>query len=98
MKIKIKKRQEIDVEIEVNFPYYYKHDLYSDYGESIIYGKIISEKKEVTIHEKDNLDGERQYEIEEDTMSHSYFEDKYKGNKKEFEEVKQRALEFLKQF
>ena len=89
--------------IEVELPYFYKHDLESDYGESIIYGKI-EEELYTTIHETESWDGRKSYEIEkEEHVSiarrglSSYFEDEHKSNKKEYEAVKERCLFFLKQ-
>ena len=87
--------------IEVELPYYYKHDLTSDYGDSIIYGKI-EEKLCTSIQETKNYGGEEKYEIEKEEHHSiknsglsSYFDKKYKSTKEEFEAVKERCLSFL---
>ena len=87
--------------IEVELPYYYKHDLMSDYDDSVIYGKI-EEKLCTTIQETKNYDGEKKYEIEKEEHHSiknsglsSYFDKKHKSNKEEFEAVKLRCLSFL---
>jgi len=87
--------------IEVELPYYYKHDLMSDYGESIIYGKIEA-KLHTSIHETERYDNKRAYEIEkEEHISialrglSSYFEDEHQSSREEFEAVKERCLSFL---
>lgn len=95
MKIEITKHEPVKRVINVEFPYYYKHNLYPDYRESVIYGKIIDEHKEITIHEREDRGGHLSFEIEEDSMSSSYFEDKYKSSKEEYELAKRRALDFL---
>lgn len=97
MKIKIKQRVLEEIEIEIEFPFYFKHDLHSEYGKSIIYGKKINEKTEYTIHVSKNYDGRITYEIEKDDFSNSYFEDEYKSTKEEYEKIKSNALEFLNQ-
>ena len=98
MKIEITKHEPVKRVIEVEFPYYYKHDMYPDYGESVIYGKIINEYKEITIHEREDRDEHLSFEIEEDSMSSSYFDEKYKSSKEEYELAKRRALDFLNDF
>lgn len=87
--------------IEVELPYYYKHDLMSDYGDSVIYGKI-EEKLCTSIQETKNYDGEEKYEIEKEehySIKNSglscYFDTKHKSSKEEFESVKERCLSFL---
>ena len=87
--------------IEIELPYYYKHDLTSDYGKSVIYGKI-EEKVCTSIQETQKYDGEDQYEIE--SQEHhsiknsglaSYFNEEHKSSKEEFEAVKLRCLRLL---
>lgn len=97
MKIEITKTKEVKEIIDVEIPYYYKHDLtdIGDYGDSIIYGKILPDC-EYTIHEKTSEYSDRKtYEIEKDSRSNGYFDEKFKSTKEEFEDVKARALEFL---
>ena len=87
--------------IEVELPYYFKHDLSDDYGESIIYGKI-EEKLYTSIHETERYHGKESYEIEkkehysiETSGLSSYFEDEHQSSREEFEAVKERCLSFL---
>ena len=101
MQVEITKQvQQVEI-IEVELPYYYKHDLMSDYGNSVIYGKI-EEKLCTSIQENKNYDGEEKYEIEKEEHHSiknsglsSYFDKKYKSNKEEFEAVKERCMSFL---
>ena len=101
MEIKIKRLIPQEEIIEVELPYYYKHDLSDDYGDSIIYGKI-EEKLHTSIHEIERYHGKETYEIEkekhhsiENSGLSSYFEDEHQSNKEEFEAVKERCLSFL---
>lgn len=84
-----KQVQEIVI-IEVELPYYYKHDLMSEYGDSVIYGKI-EEKSSVSIQE---IEKEEYDSIKNANLS-SYFEKRYKSNKEEFDFAKERCLSFL---
>ncbi len=101
MKIKLIKQIPQEEIIEVELPYYFKHDLEGDYGESIIYGKI-EDKLYTTIHETIRYDGKVAYEIERE-KHHSienrglaeYFEDEHQSSREEFEAVKERCLSFL---
>ena len=86
----IEKEKEIDVE----FPYYYKHNLYSDYGNDIIYG-YLTETKDISIQECNNYNGDTTYSIEITQRDDSYFKEEYRGTKKDFEAVKKRAMNFL---
>ena len=101
MKIKLIKQIPQIVEIEVELPYYYKHDLMDDYGDSIIYGKI-EEKLHTSIHETQRYDGKKTYEIEKEehysianSGLSSYFDEEHLSGKEEFEAVKERCLLFL---
>lgn len=93
MKISIKKTKTVEEIIDVEFPYYYKYDLMSDYSDTIIYGKIF-ENYEVTIKECNSYNNLMSYEIERDSRSDCYFEEQYKSNKDEFEAAKARAIIF----
>lgn len=97
----IKTVKQVEI-IEVELPYYYKQDLMSDYCSSFIYGKI-EEKLCTSIRETKSYDSkEEKYEIEKEKYDSiknsglsSYFDEKYKSNQKEFEDVKARCLSFL---
>ena len=98
MKTNITITEKTEKTIEVELPYYYKQDLYSDYGGSVIYG-VISKNEVKTIHEIDILrDGIHQkgYTIEKCSYwDGSYFTDKYKSNKTEYKKAYERAKVFL---
>lgn len=101
MQVEITKQVPQTEIIEVELPYYYKHDLMSYCGDSIIYGKI-EEKLHTSIQETKNDDGEEKYEIEKEEYCliknsglSSYFDKKHRSNKEEFEAVKERCLSFL---
>lgn len=96
MKIEITTTKRIKEIIDIDFPYYYEHDLMTDYGDNVIYGKILPEY-EITIQEKDLYDDKKSYEIEKRLPSNCYFTQEYKSSKEEFEAVKLRALKFLKE-
>lgn len=90
--------------IDIELPYYYKHNLMSDYRISVIYGKI-DEKLCTSIHEDEYYDGDTKYEIEKEEHSSiknsglsAYFDKKHQSSKEEFEAVKERCLSFLKSF
>ena len=104
MEIKLIKHIRQEVVVDVELPYYFKHDLSDDYSESIIYGKI-EEKLYTTIHETESWDGRKSYEIEKEEHESiasrglsSYFEDEHKSNKREYEEARERCSFFLKEF
>ena len=88
-------------EIEIDLPYYYKHDLLSDHADIIIYGKIADENTVISITEKSSLcaEGADEYEIEKKKFGknfHCYLKKEYKGTEKEYEEVRARLQEFIK--
>jgi len=96
MKIQIEEKVKREIEVEV--PYYYKHNL-TDYeyeNTSVIYGKI-TENESFTVHEKIRDNGDITYEIEKEKRwgDGSYFAEKYKSTYKEYEEAKERAKQFF---
>lgn len=97
MKIEITKIKEVKEIIEVDFPYYFKHDLMSEYGKTIIYGKILP-KYAISIKEDESYNGKKSYEIEKDLRGDCYFADKYRSTVDEFEQAKARLLEFLNKY
>lgn len=96
MKIEVTRTKRVKEEIEVEFPYYYKHDLTDyDYENTyVIYGKK-TETEEVTINEKIRDNKNFIYEIEKDRRNDSYFDKKYKSTEQEYEEAKERAKQFF---
>jgi len=95
-KITVRKNITTEKKIEVELPYYYKHDLYSDYGDSVIYGKIDG-KTTTSIHEKIDQYGKTSYEIEKGKWSGdgSYFTDEYNSTELEYNKAKERLQEFF---
>lgn len=87
MKLKIKRQIEKEEEVDIEFPYYYKHDLMLDEMDTVIYGKI-EENKTTSIHITHNWNGRNSFEleIEEEPASYfsSYMTDKYKSNETEY--------------
>ncbi len=96
MKIEVTRTKRVKEEIEVEFPYYYKHNL-TDYdyeNTNVIYGKK-TETEEVTINEKIRDNNNSIYEIEKDRRNDSYFDKEYKSTEQEYEEAKERARQFF---
>lgn len=99
MKISIKKQ--IEVIINVDFPFYYKHDLNDDYDQesNCIYG-VVLEEHTISVHESIN-GGEVSYEIEFEKPARlsgmgKYFKDfSHKSSKIEFEQAIRRAKDFI---
>lgn len=101
MQVKITKNIPQVETIDIELPYYYEQDLMSDYGDSVIYGKI-EEKLHTRIQQTENYDGEEKYEIKkeehhsiENSGLAGYFDEKHKSSKDEFESAKQRCMGFL---
>ncbi len=95
-KITVRRHITTEKEIEIDLPYYYKHDLYSDYGDSIIYGRIDGEIT-TSIHEKEDQYGKISYEIEKEKWGSdgSYFTDEHKSTEVEYNKAKERLKEFF---
>lgn len=96
MKIEVIITERVKKCIEVEFPYYYKHDL-TDYeyeNTCVIYG-MKTENEEVTIKEQIRSNRNTIYEIEKDVRSDSYFCDEHKATELEYNEAKKRAIEFF---
>jgi hypothetical protein len=81
-------------EIEINIPYYYKHNYSNEYGKYIIYG-CIDGKMTTSIREKS-----MGYEvaIEEWKGDSSYFTDGYKSTEVEYNKAKERLNKFCSKF
>lgn len=101
MKIEITTNVKTTKTVDVRLPYYYKHDLGSDHGESIIYGKI-EELEATAIHESNWYGGKVSFEIEHTpykSIKNSgfgcYFSDEFKSSEKEFNAAKERLLAFI---
>lgn len=95
-KIIIRKLITIEKEIEVEFPYYYEHDLSCHNHDSVIYGKIDG-KTTTSVHEKQDQYGKMSYEIEKEEWDGdgSYFNDKYNSTEAKYNKAKERLKEFF---
>lgn len=102
MKIPIVK-QIIDGYIDIQFPFYYEHDLSGDNNDYIIYGKIM-EDGVVTIRESKIYDsGEYVYEVEyspvfdPDSMKSYLLDPEHRSTEEKFNAVYSRMLDRFKQ-
>lgn len=96
MKLEITKSVQTKEIIEIEFPYYFKHDLMFDESNCIIYGKIEEEKcTKITIHDKFR-DYSHEYELEIEEVSAArfacYMVEKHKSCESEFIEAKNKML------
>lgn len=106
MEIEVTSQKTVKETINVEFPYYYEHDLSNDYSSSVIYGKKVlvticneSHIMEYTIHEKENRDGIKTYEFELDQSYDScYYKTEHKSNKEKYEAARIRANDFIENF
>jgi len=94
MQVEISKKVDVKETIDIELPYYYKHDLMLDCCSSVIYGKIgeslCTSIQISSTNEKD------EYELDTEVSSlkeHScYFEDKYKSSEAEYLAAKSKML------
>ena len=94
MKIRVKIQKLVKKTIEVECPYYYKHNYSSNQLEDVVYVKIMPEY-EITITETKCINGRVSYKIVKDIPGDSYLGEQYKSSKEEFEAAVTRALTFL---
>lgn len=100
MQIEITKQVPVQETIEIDFPYYYKHDLYPEDSESCIYGKI-TENKLIAIHIRSSWKYDPELEISiELSNTHAsqhtcYLKPKYKSTEEEYLSAKTRLLNFI---
>lgn len=110
MKKTIKLKEEIIthkiIEVEIEFPFYFKHYVDVDFAEVNIYGKIdiegdimITTKIDESIrNDYDDPIQSTKYEIvKEYGVSQFYFKKENASTKSEYEKAKQRCLNFLNQ-
>jgi len=96
MKIKIIKEIKKEIEVDIIFPHYFKHDILVDHSNVVIFGKMIDNKKQITIKEDVSWGGVfKSYEIEKERFSSCYLANEYKSTEQEYKETKKRALDFL---
>lgn len=102
MQIQIKETIEQVKTIEVEFPYYSKSNIESEHYNYIIYNKI--EEKNIVIITEYNRENNKSYTVEIDNFTSiidgNYsddFKEEYKSTEQEFNQAKQRAIDFLNQ-
>jgi hypothetical protein len=105
MIVKISKQRSVTSEIDVEIPYYFKHDLgdaVGKEGHDIIYGKI-EETQTTTIqeiierNEKSYAIAVEKYNSIESSGNASYFEAEHKSSEKEFKQALQSAKTFIEE-
>jgi len=102
MKVKIKKKQVTYEIIDIELPYFYKHDLGMEHGYSVIYG-CIDGQKDTSIKVSMDSSGKETYEIEIEKITGdevpmyytSHFESIHASNKDEFQNAFIEALRTL---
>jgi len=96
MKLEITKTVDQTETIEIEFPYYYKHDLMCDDVDSVIYGKIELERHTAIQLRYDYRSGERSFELEVEQRPAEtlgcYMTDKHKGGEVEYIDAKAKLL------
>jgi len=94
MRLEITRKVEQRETIEIEFPYYYKHDLMGDESDSVIYGKI--EERKCTAIQLSYRRDEKEYSIEVEERSASafacYMTDEYKSTEAEYLAAKFKLL------
>jgi hypothetical protein len=99
MKITINKRTYIKETVDIDLPYYYKQNIFLDYSDTEVYGRI-DEKEHISISITTDNTGEYtriQWE-KKDTDWNSlgcYLEQKYKSNKETFIKIKYLAVNII---
>ena len=100
MELKIKRTVEQEETINIDFPYYYKHDLLLDHSDTVIYGKIERDRYVSITVENNGLHGNPvrfELEIKIKSAEHlsCYMTDEYKGTEKEFLDAKESMLKAI---
>jgi len=101
MKITVIKTVKKRVVLDVEFPYYFLHDLELEDGDNLIYGKIEKDRT-VTIKKVDNYFGHCSYEfVIHDEKNENHFsyinQEEYKSNAQEFEAIKNEMIAKIKE-
>lgn len=95
MKLEITRKIEQRETINIELPYYYKHDLLIDDMDSVIYGKI-EEKQCTRIWVRDDYRGSVSFEIEVEERGAAskscYMTDEHKSNEDEYLAAKTKLL------
>lgn len=100
MKIEITETIRTKKTIELELPYYYKHDLMMDHCDSIIYGRIDAEHVCSVQLTTAYSDGALSVELQRKQTSWAnyscYLRDEFKSNESEFKKAKATAIEFVR--
>lgn len=96
MKLEITRNVEQRETIEIQFPYYYKHDLMFDDVDSVIYGKA-EEQRNTKIHVTYGYSNkERRFELEIEEKPAAtvacYMTDEHSSNEAEYRAAKEKLL------
>jgi hypothetical protein len=96
MKLEVMRDVKQKETIEIEFPYYYKHDLMMDDSDSVIYGKV-EERRQTTIHlSYDYRSKERSFELEINDIHAAalacYMTDEHKSSEAEYLAAKAKML------
>jgi hypothetical protein len=95
MRLEIIRKIDQKETIEIELPYYYKHDLMSDYSDSVIYGKV-EEKLHTAIKISYIYQGGSCFELESEKRNASYMScymtDEFKISEKEYLSAKEKLL------
>lgn len=90
----IRKVDRVEI-IDIELPYYYKHDLMSDYSDSVIYGKI-EEKLHTAIKVSYEYKGGIIFELESEKRNAAamacYMTDEFKSSETEYLAAKAKML------
>lgn len=99
MKIKYKDTVEVDQELDINLPYYFKNVLKNSAGISDTYGKIdVNRNLILIIHDNVDIQGEKWSISKRDHIPHYYckmIKESESIDILEFEEIKKKAIEFI---
>jgi hypothetical protein len=104
MKLELEVKQPQKITIDIEFPFYYRHDFDWNNGESYLIGKITENKKGFIINYTDNGFGEIKYEfeIEENISYSSYFsyitDNWYKSSEQEYNQLLEEAKLHINKF
>ena len=96
MRVKTIKNTQTEEFIDVELPYYYKHDMSSKSYTYIIYGKIMKDREHAIMEEKGPYKTNYEISSETGTVCDSYLSTVYESSEKEYESAKKRALSFIK--
>lgn len=100
MKVKIFKRIVEEKVIDIEVPFYYRHDLSDDHPKNVIYGKITETKhKTIQLGSKFGRKDFAKFNVEEFDVNHGFLNlaeyltnVKYESNETEWEQAKKEAV------